>query len=248
MELREANDALRVYSILTTYSVVYFLVVIAPYLVVLVAPRSGLRWLPDMVDLVLYLPVIGIIFIELIRNIMPNDAPKGVQYLILLSAILHFYGHGFHWSANAIDVRMPEGSEPTVKEWAYFLDEILGHIIMFGGLLLFVYSLALSEAIYTSYHREEYPKHILVAFGIFHGFTLTLAFIEGQFIYYAFILILLYVVLIAILGEKSDGLSRTLQKPFILFWFSTLLSIYLWSAIYFLIFGGLYQPSELYGF
>jgi len=242
------GSTLKVSNLLIIYSIAYFLIVISPYFVVIAAPGAGLGWVPDTIDLILYFPVFGIILLELFRNVVPNDAPKSLQYLILLAIMLHFYGHGFHWAANAINTRIPANSELTVKEWAYFLDEILGHKIMFGGLLLFVFSMSFCEIVYTKYGAEQYSRTKLALFAMFQGVTLTLAFIEGQFIYDAFVLIAIYTIFLAALGKKFENFREILKKPFVFFWLVTLLSIYLWSALYILLFGGLFQPSELYGF
>jgi len=236
----------RITMYLSVYSLLYFLLVIFPYLAFGFCSTRLFVGIPDLIDLTLYVPVFSFILLSIFWCYDISNIPDWLRFLAYFSLVLHFWGHGFHWAANAVDVALSNNSAPSeVINFAYFLDEILGHIFMFSGLLLFVFVLTYIDIIYV----DEYPHFNRIRlgfFGFFLGFSLTLAFIEGQYIRYALILCAIYIISLLLYCGKTRN-TLIFRSPFIYFWIIAFLSIFVWSSIYVAIFGDFYQPSELFG-
>ena len=218
----------------------YFCIIILPYLVFGFGFIYGIVSYPDLIDILLYPPVTGLLLYFIWRNL--NVRSEFLNYLFVLLFIIHFVGHGFHWAANAINVTMDNyGNVPeAVHSYAYFLDEILSHKIMYfsviGLLLLILY---VSRDL--TYELDSKKKILAELSALIYGFSITVSFIEGQSPYEAIVfgVIALLLPLIYVKGVKE-----TYEKPFLRFFFHLGFWIIVWSSLYYVIFQGFPQPSE----
>ena len=230
---------------LVAISVVWFFVIILPYL--LFGFNSFVQWttIPDLVDIFFYTPIMGFFLYMLFKKVKEGkEIPFWLEFLAILALFVHFEGHGFHWAANALDV-LAERNNITgiVLEVAYFLDEIVSHIVYFGALILYFYVLS---AIQYGYNKKEVSNKLKVmASSVFFSFAFTISMIEGQFIYIGMVLSIIYIVAIVLMYVLKD--KDVINQVIILYWLIFSVCVFLWSGVYYAIFGSLKQPSEIMG-
>ncbi|MEX0567643.1 MAG: hypothetical protein Q6363_000585 [Candidatus Njordarchaeota archaeon] len=235
------KDPKNVLMLLSLYVAMYFLIIIFPYIIFGFKIESGLVSMPDLIDLVFYPPVFGVLLFVIYESVKSDNQPKYIKYIAFIMLVIHFEGHGLHWAANAIDVLVYGNSSipKEIADFAYFLDEILSHKIMFGGILGFFFVLFVIDIRYNKYKKYNPVWGLL---GIVQGLLFTISFIEGQFIIDAMIIVAVFLVSMFVIHGKDILKAR--DKPMCWFVLLFLISMYIWAILYVLIFGGLYQPSE----
>ena len=224
-------------------SLAWAIIIILPYVVFGFNSFVGWTTIPDLVDIFLYTPVMGVLLYNLYK-LTKGDAklPKWLEYLTLIILFIHFEGHGFHWAANAIDVLTErENVVGVVHNVAYFLDEIVSHIVYFSTLILFFFLLSYIQYVYNP--QEVKNKLKVIGSGIFFSFVYTISMIEGQYILYGMALAAIYAILIGYLYTKKKDIVK---QSIILFFLIYSVFVFVWSGVYIAIFGSLKQPSEIF--
>jgi len=206
----------------------------------------------DLADLVITLPFMVIILFlingELKNNLeFPGDKlEKTFNFfkVVLLAAFIE--GHGIHLVANSINILYASrGVYPEdLGKLVYFYDEVLGHQILFTGLL----GLLALTAIEQFWSKESWETNVtgntvIVSCGLFTGVLLSLALIEGQSVNLGFLFsaINLALVIFYIFGRKRKLLANFILLYILVFSVVNLLFLSLWGIH----FNGFPQLSEL---
>ena len=230
---------------LLVFSISYFAIVIASHIVFGMHLRPNeLVSLPDIIDLVFYPPIIGVLLYLLYDSTVSKSASMYEKILYLIFLILHIEGHGIHWSGNALDVLIErEGISGLVYDFAYFIDEIFSHLIMFSSLFIIMVLLIIYEEKYDALDASEYYRYPLIS-GMIMGFNLLVASIEAQVPYEAISVALILVALPIYFAKRKRRSLKEKQAQ--LFSLVVGAAILLLSPIYYVMFGGFIQPSEIF--
>ena len=231
------------YLVLTGY--LYFVIMILPYIIFGFYFTYGIISIPDMFDVLLYPTIIGFLLLQIGKKTRANETQKTLYYYFLL---IHMYGSGFHWAANAIHETIkntvPQGSADAVSRaltYAYLLDEIVSHKIFFYAMFAILFIIA-----YWSKNASETVKGNMQMIGdissIIAGFSIAVSLLEGQTalegaIFAIFMVLYIYV------NQKS--FKAILEKPsqrYLFFMMVTTLIIFLLTLI---LFGKFIEPSEI---
>ena len=230
---------------LTVLGIGYFVVIILPYLIF---GFSFIPWIisyPDLIDLLVYPLFMGLTLFYIYEKTPNKEKFLKILYMSLL--IIHIEGHGFHWVANAIDVtieNVPDwGAIPqlvSLHQYAYFLDEILSHKIMFYSISIIMLLILYWSGRYEA-QLEKRTIYTLDISSVIFGFSIIVSFIEGQ----SPIEVIIFAIALIILGFIIyRRLDRIYQNPVARYMFNTAVTILVIAAIYYMIFHGFPQPSE----
>ena len=202
---------------------------------------------PDIIDITLFVPFMAIILLSLYRSYNIRD--KKLSTILLIAYVIFFEGHGVHWAANALDLlqhcegadclaRFGEAAES--QKLAYFLDEIIGHKLMYYPLFLILLIFLLID---TELKMSRQERFLLYLSGVLHGFYLIVATVEGQ----TGIEGLIFAALALIICLRM-GLSDTKKRPFALFMLTTSIVMLVLGISWWAYWGALVQPSKILKF
>jgi len=153
-----------------------------------------------------------------------------LDVLLLLSLMLFFVGYGLHFAANKVEVTMAENeimlfmasrvaTSPEVLVYlsaiyvpTYYLDEILGHQLVYTGF----FGLMVGGILLEAWHREEEKLAVtdyaaIAISSVMFTLIITLATVEGQYAIYALILT---AIMASVLATRFKG--SIARRPFIL--------------------------------
>ncbi len=231
------------------YAIGSFLLVDVPVFIQLL---TGLKTepinFPDLIDLIIYAPFMMIILFELYRSYEVRDGR--IKYGFMLAYGAFFEGHGIHWAANAVDLlqhcsdssclaRYGEAAES--QKLAYFLDEILGHKLMFYPLLIILLIFLLLD---TEANLNKNEKIALYIAGVLHGFYLIVATVEGQTGLEGLIFATISILLIL----YKFGFEGMKKRPFATFIFITSITMLVLGISWWAYWGALIEPSKVLHF
>ena len=147
-----------------------------------------------------------------------NSTVKSIAVIILiLGAITFVEGHGMHLSANAIARHLTPTKDSPLYALDYFFDEILGHILWDGGIILLSVGL-LVIAFNSNEDKASNPKLLLTIFAsLFYGFTYFVNGVEGQTVVFTFPLAIVIPLVILWLGHRKR--IQLLKNPLLSFYF-----------------------------
>ncbi len=222
-----------------------FFTLIFPYLIFGFYFQPWIISIPDMIDLVLYPPIIGLVLYFLFEKLGGNEAPYGLRYIYILFLIIHFVGHGFHWSANAIHetLKHVEGSiSADALAYVYFLDEILSHKIMYYSFYAMLLTLLVIDIKYSDISGRVDGLTMLSA--ILFGFSVMVSAIEGQSPFEA-ISMGIVVMLLIVLTTKDRGTGFLKRKPLMFFMLLANIVLLTIAGAYWVVFGGFLEPSKV---
>ncbi len=234
------------YTLTWVLSISYFCIVIMPYLIFGFSYIPFIVSIPDLINLIFYPPVITLALYLLFNKLSEKQSSRIINYVFIILLVTHFVGFGFHWASNAIHetIKHLNVNNSELISYAYYLDEILGHKITYYP---FYIILLLFLALENKYTPESSKKNFLVLNipnGFLFGFSLLLAGIEGQSAYEILSIALLVVIILAFL---SLSLKRRIGNlPFSSFILISSFTILVLGAIYWYLFGGFIEPSEIF--
>lgn len=223
----------------------FFLLQILPYMVFGFGYIPRIISIPDLIDLTLYPFVIGLTLYSIFVFLIRREDNIFLKYLFLCLLILHVEGHGLHWAANAIDVTMDHtlGVPTTLHEYTYFLDEHLGHWLLFYALFGMLLYFLLISIIKDRDENIENRWLVNQIFAFIFGFSLIISGIEAQIPYETIIVGLIFLAIpMVFLRQKLREIFK--KRCLASYMFSTGLWIVIFAAIYWLLFHGFPQPSE----
>jgi len=223
----------------------FFLLQILPYLVFGFKYIPGIISIPDLINLTLYPFVIGLTLYSIFTSLIRKEDSIFLKYLFIFLLILHMEGHGFHWAANALDVTMDHttGVPAALHGYAYFLDEHLGHWLLFYALFGMLLHFLLISVVKSRDEKVEKLWLINQIAAFAFGFSLIVSGIEAQMPYETIIAgLIFFTIPIVFLKEKLKEMFR--EKCLVSYMFSTGLWIIMLASIYWIIFQGFPQPSE----
>jgi len=223
----------------------FFLLQILPYLSFGFKYIPGIISIPDLIDLALYPFIIGLTLYSIFTFLVRKEDNIFLRYLFIFFLILHIEGHGFHWAANALDVTMDHttGVPADLHEYAYFLDEHLGHWLLFYALFGMLLYFLLISIIKNRDEKVEKRWLINQIAAFIFGFSLIVSGIEAQIPYETIIAGLIFLIVpIVFLRQKLKDMFR--ERCLASYMFSTGLWIIIFASIYWIIFQGFPQPSE----
>ncbi|MCD6484804.1 MAG: hypothetical protein J7L47_06815 [Candidatus Odinarchaeota archaeon] len=239
-------------------SIGFFAVIILPYLLFGFYFAQWYISIPDIVDITLYGLIIGLSFFLLYEEKL-QAAPTWVRYIFIYLFILHFTGHGFHWAANALNetiINIGSGTPPSVSEYAYYLDEIVSHYIMYPTFLGMLFVLLLAD-IYvcqeskksdenTEPHEITMNVRRMLIPSVVFGFSYMVSSAEAQLPYLAIFFAIAVIAVLSIKFKFKDGFSSGLSKSnFRVFLFISSIVILITAAIYWMLFPGFPEPSKI---
>ncbi len=229
----------RISRILLTLSLILLAFSILPYTIAVFVEIPPVA---DFTDILVILP--SFFFSSWILYEQFSERWQGgrwIRYLFLLSMLIFVEGHGIHWAANQIHNHLAPG-DPGF-EVAYFLDENLGHIMIFSGILLLLFTLSFMR-IGALDERRRGDTLVLYFSSIVFGLYLSIGSIEGQVVY--MVLAATIAEIVWVVNFIKHGKMK-LGDTWVLFYLLTGIWTILFSLAYFLIVGSFTQPSELLG-
>ena len=222
----------------------FFFIEIIPVLIFGFSYIPGVISIRDMIDIFVYPPIMGYLF-YMIYNEVFREYNGLVSPLYFLAVVLHFEGHGFHWAANALNVMMEHaGISGVVLKYAFLLDEIISHKMMFHAFIVILLIILYMATKYRIGESENALKYMFPA-GILFGFSLSAAMVEGQSPYE--LIITCIIILLIITLTPYGGFSRVKRNDVLAFLFSMALFSLVLAGAYYAIFKGFPQPSEILG-
>lgn len=233
------------YGIIWLLSISYFGLIILPYLVFGFSYVPWIISIPDLIDLAIYPVVICLLLITLFRKISGSMSDKILYSFITLLA-LHLLGHGFHWAANAIHETIKHSGiyDSETLSYAYFLDEIVSHKIMYYPLYLILMLLLIED---FTHGRENLDRNYLILSipnGFLFGFSAIISAIEGQSAIEALLMATSAILIIYILSIKEKIQVR--NYPYIAFMLISSITMLIIGITYWFLFGGFIEPSQLF--
>ena len=240
--------------------------VLFPSIVFLVAElnKTFLIWhirIVDFVDLVIigpfYLVMMILIYgsVNLGEGLSERQRTESSRERVIgfVLAMLFFEGHAMHLTANAIDTFSFEINDykniipQDTRELIHFLDEFLGHLLLFIGLMGLIALLLWIEAARVSENARELTQSenvLCYVLGIIYGVSMTIGAIEASYfigfwnVYAILGLFLVY----SLFGKDREKLDRLVYSKIIIAFYLTIPTA---TAIYWLIVGSFTQPSSL---
>lgn len=235
-------------ELIMTYllSLGFFSVIILPYLVFGFYFVPWFISIPDIIDLVFYGLVIGLT-LYCLYEIYLQDKATYIRYIFIYLFVLHFTGHGFHWAANALNetIKNAHSSVPSmVSEYAYFLDEIASHYIMYPTFLLMLLLLLVGNLSQTSANSQQKIKVKLIIPSVIFGASYFVSSAEAQLPYLTIIFAILFLVVIFAYSKKKETIDLN-KYTFALFILESSIVILITALVYWLLFPGFPEPSEI---
>lgn len=225
-------------------SLLCFFIITFPYIITGFYFVPGIISVPDLIDLILYPVVIGYILYLIYEEVFKNY--EGIlKPLYFVLVIIHYVGHGFHWAANALNetIKHLDGvSNQYIANYAYFLDEIVSHKIMFYSIIIILY-IVLYMAIRYNVGEGENALKMMIIPALFFAFYISAAMVEGQSPYE--LLITMIGFLIVTLAYSRGEFSRINKNYVIAFFFIAAIISLAMASVYYAIFKGFPQPSEV---
>jgi len=176
-----------------------------------------------------------------------------VKFALFFLACLFFEGHGMHMATNAVSTYIAEVHNykplipPDAWELLFFLDEFLGHLLVFTALytMLIIYALVQQK---VPMHKISALSFVIISIlGVIWGGAQMVAMIEASLpklmLLYTSVSLLVNIVLF--LRSKEQLFPYLAQRPLILFIASGLSAILLLTPVYYTILGGFLQPSQI---
>ncbi len=180
---------------IVAYAIAYALLHITP--VFLTRPVWGLMTLGDVVDF--FTPFLLCLLVYAIYRVLIAEAVSEksplfryrITGLMLIGGVMFVEGHGIHLAGNAIGRYLSPDISPALYGLVYFFDEIWGHILWDGGLLLFSIGMILM-AREVEFHSRSLIDVVWTALaGQWYGFTFFVNAVEGQTVFFTFPLAIL---------------------------------------------------------
>lgn len=181
----------------------------------------------------------------LIRQPIRNSEKKGIQIaglvLVVLGLIFFIEGHGIHLSANAIARHLKGREGLPIFNLTYFFDEILGHVLWDGGLVI----ISIALLILAFAEKRDNPKKLsnpIVVGSCFYGFTYFCNAVEGQTVVFTFPISIIIpgVILCLILCRRIGS-----KHPVVLFYMLSYGFAFCWFVYWAVRNSGFPQFSEL---
>jgi hypothetical protein len=203
--------------------------------------------LVDFVDLVVLAPFYLILMLAVHRMVMRTA--RGLLPWIALGLVgLFLYGHAMHLTANAINTYSTEvhdyiGIIPAdTYELIYFLDEDLGHWLLYAGLFGLLGTWTVSSDV-----RGRSLSAALA--GAVAGLALALSVIESSHAWIGFAAAAWLVLCVLWKLRSAGGLWAARWRSDPLLAFATLVGVFLvvGELAYLLVMGSFAEPSELRG-
>lgn len=238
----------RLTILLLIFSVGAVLIKIAPVFVFGFKVIGGGLCPNDFLDILIWAPFIVVMFFFITKDISSEAGGVGTSVLLLLILLgaAFFEGHGIHFSANAIhNMLSGETVGQGFSDLIYFYDELLGHWITdvgFFGILgvLFLVELRAKDKKKQKTSTGELISLIIAA--ILFGFYAGSAALESQT---APEVLIYFIAIIVIFALASLFGKRELKKQRLgLFMCGAGLVVTIAYIIYWIIFGGLIEPSQ----
>ncbi|MHA1271526.1 MAG: hypothetical protein ACTSPY_17165 [Candidatus Helarchaeota archaeon] len=184
---------------------------------------------------IILIPIITwIIHKEIIREndedsqTFKNDS--NIKSLFLGGLLIMMTGFGIHYVGDAIDTQLqwhPEDIDGTITTFpkliAYFFDEVLGHKVLYTGIILILLSLFLFQYHHPLSDKNKINNNFILigyfVFGLVYGIAQTFSFMEGQSAFeFMFICIILFITSLSILIKiKGNFLEKIRKYPFFVF-------------------------------
>ncbi len=223
----------------------YFFIGIFPYVVPSFRDLLKMIFTPYVFDLLICPFLLGLALYSVYSWLIKEKDHVFLRFLFIFLLIFCIEGYGLHWAANTLNSAISSivGVDEGLKTYVYFLDEHLGHWLIFYSLYgILTYFLFVS----IFYDRDEeigglWLIHQFTAF--MFGFCLFASAMEGQIAHGVIITgLILVVVPIVFLRKSFREVFR--RRALISFMFTAGLSILTFTLIYWMLFQGFPQPSE----
>lgn len=194
----------------------------------------------DMLDLLT--PVVTVILIfRIVMAARGNRPLEGLSMAVLIvGAVLFVEGHGIHLSANAISRILGEGTS-AAQRLSYFYDEVLGHILWDGGMILMMAGLAVvafqGRGVGETRTGLVLPASALFAFSCFTNS------VEGQTVVFTLPIAVLFPVAVLSLS-RNQGISIK-ENPIFMFLVSSYSMILMLFLFWGILNGGFPEFSKI---
>ena len=240
--------------------------VLFPPLILLIAElnKTFLIWhirIVDFVDLVILGPFYLVMMIIIYGSIrLDQGSKKGKrmettkeQVMGFVFAMLFFEGHAMHMTANAIDTFSFEINDykstipQDTRELIHFLDEFLGHLLLFIGLMGLIVLLLWIEIAHASNQGQELTRNenvICYALGTIYGTSMAIGAIEATYFvgfWNAYAILGLFFAYWLIKKNRERMKKLVYFKVIVAFY----LTIPIATGLYWLAVGSFTQPSSL---
>jgi hypothetical protein len=198
----------------------------------------------DFIDLTLLAPFFCVLLFFLHRNIFSEQGISNWSWISLGFIAMFLYGHAMHLTANSIStfsIEIRNYGEVIPKdsyELIYFLDEILGHWLVYIGLFG---AIAVWTAKSKSQTTSFLPNFIC---GSLFGLAYSISIIESTLVWVG---LLIFIVLITSISYNAKYVIFSSYKNGLMSSFSLGAAIFmlLGELAYYLVVGSFIEPSKL---
>ena len=152
-----------------------------------------------------------------------------VKFLFMSSILALVVGLGIHYTGDAIDTQLqwsPEDLDGSLTTFpkliAYFFDEVLGHKVLYGGMMLVLTSLLVFQY-WSPINNEKKPSNIdiiiLAFFGTIYGIAMGISYMEGQSAFeYLFVCLIQGIIVLVVFNRLKSKISDKIKKyPYFVF-------------------------------
>ncbi|MFK5924121.1 MAG: hypothetical protein QM496_18235 [Verrucomicrobiota bacterium] len=181
-QIKQAGPVLT--SWLLFYALVYAVFHILPVFLK-VEVKSGIR-LGDLMDLSTPLVMVFLVY-KLYKilscqaeSALPGTSRQGSKIVLILGAVIFVEGHGMHLAANTVNRLIDRSAASKLYELNYFFDEILGHLLWDGGIVILSIGLiAVAFKVKNAAGAKPNLRRLVIA-SLIYGLTYFINAIEGQ--------------------------------------------------------------------
>jgi len=220
--------------------------------------KTALVWhirIVDFLDLVLMAPFYILLLMKIRGYILSQNQPPFVGFVSFVLSGTFIYGHAMHMTANAIDtysfeIRNYRAVVPQdMYELIHFLDEQLGHYLIFVSLIMLFLLYSYAEVIGKKIvDQSKSSKTLLYCSAFVFGLQLTVSAIEAQITTLYTIAVFLSIISIFLIikgTEQPPNKLRLPPYPIVSFFMIVLFTSLLIVPIYYFTIGDFIQPSHM---
>ncbi|MEQ9715497.1 MAG: hypothetical protein ACTSSP_00680 [Candidatus Asgardarchaeia archaeon] len=193
------------------------------------------------IEVLIFLPLITYLLFELYSEVsrhLEKTLKERMDILFVISITYFLAGMGIHFTGNEINNFLNNS-----VEIAYLYDEIIGHIVTYSGFLGVITILSIAQILSPSENKiSKKEEEILILTGIIFGIFASIAAIEGQAPYFGYLIAPLLSILFLIIIKKNKLLVH--QLPTLVFVMTSMISLFISTIVYWIIFQGFPQPSS----
>jgi hypothetical protein len=232
-------------------SLLLWMFTLVPILIVIIVEANkriliGYMRIVDFIDLTVTAPFLLVISLAIHATIFSEKRSGKIYWFLLVLIGVFIYGHSMHVTANSINTYSTEIKDyrsiipGDTYSLIYFLDEDLGHWLLYIGLFG-----ALGLWTYENTIEVQKYSNVLIC-GALCGIAYSIAFIESSQVWLGPIIALWLVSCSIVSARKKEMSFYIMWRSNLMTQFSIMIALFILIGLigYYLITGGFIEPSQ----